>query len=139
MAHKRKKIEKERGTRTCGYGGMRKRRGKGNRGGVGNAGSLKHKKSWFQKYDPDHIGKHGFRPKSDKCLKETITINLSELDKLATGKNEIDIADFGFDKVLGSGKIIRNLTVKAKAFSAHAKEKIEKAGGKAIAENEGSE
>jgi large subunit ribosomal protein L15 len=139
MAHRRKKIEKERGTRTCGYGGMRKRRGKGNRGGCGNAGSLKHRKSWFQKNDPNHIGKHGFRPKSDKCLKETIVINLSELDKLAGGKNEINIADFDFDKVLGSGKITRNLTVKARSFSRHAKEKIEEAGGKAVAEGEGSE
>ncbi len=34
-------------------------------------------------------------------------------------------------KVLGSGELTKNLTVKANAFSASAKEKIEKAGGKA--------
>lgn len=33
-------------------------------------------------------------------------------------------------KVLGNGEITKNLTVKAKAFSKSAKEKIEKAGGK---------
>ena len=34
-------------------------------------------------------------------------------------------------KILGNGELTKNLTVKAAAFSASAKEKIEKAGGKA--------
>lgn len=34
-------------------------------------------------------------------------------------------------KILGNGELAKNLTVKAAAFSASAKEKIEKAGGKA--------
>lgn len=34
-------------------------------------------------------------------------------------------------KILGNGELSKNLTVKADAFSASAKEKIEKAGGKA--------
>ena len=34
-------------------------------------------------------------------------------------------------KVLGNGELTKNLTVKAAKFSAAAKEKIEKAGGKA--------
>ena len=34
-------------------------------------------------------------------------------------------------KVLGNGELTKNLTVQAAAFSASAKEKIEKAGGKA--------
>ena len=34
-------------------------------------------------------------------------------------------------KILGNGELSKNLTVKAAAFSASAKEKIEKAGGKA--------
>ena len=34
-------------------------------------------------------------------------------------------------KILGSGELTKSLTVKAAAFSASAKEKIEKAGGKA--------
>ena len=34
-------------------------------------------------------------------------------------------------KILGDGELTKNLTVKADAFSASAKEKIEKAGGKA--------
>lgn len=139
MAHRRKKIEKKRGTRTCGQGGMRKRRGSGNRGGVGYSGSKKHRKSWIMKYEPDHLGKRGFIAKSHNSMKIVNVINLSELEKLAAekleqGNNEIDIDEFGFDKVLGSGKITRNLTVKAKSFSRHAKEKIEQAGGKAVSE-----
>ena len=35
-------------------------------------------------------------------------------------------------KILGNGELTKNLTVKAAAFSASAKEKIEKAGGKAV-------
>ena len=34
-------------------------------------------------------------------------------------------------KILGNGELTKSLTVKAAAFSASAKEKIEKAGGKA--------
>ena len=34
-------------------------------------------------------------------------------------------------KILGDGELTKKLTVKANAFSASAKEKIEKAGGKA--------
>ena len=134
MAHRRKKIEKKRGTRTCGQGGMRKRRGSGNRGGVGYSGSKKHRKSWIMKYEPDHLGKRGFVPKSFKSLKKVKVINLSDLEKLAEGKEEIILNEFGFEKVLGTGKISRNLTVRARSFSRHAKEKIEQAGGKAVEE-----
>ena len=137
--HRRKKIEKKRGTRTCGQGGMRKRRGKGNRGGKGYSGSKKHRKSWIMMNEPGRIGKRGFVPKSDKCLRETRIINLDGLSRLAEKNldpkaNEIDVVSFGFDKVLGSGKITRSLNVKARSFSRHAKEKIEAAGGKAVAE-----
>jgi len=134
MAHRRKKIEKKRGTRTCGYGGMRKRRGKGNRGGKGYSGSKKHRKSWIQKYEPDHLGKHGFVAKSHNSMKTVTTISLEELEKLAGEKTEINLEELGFDKVLGGGRITKKLTVKASAFSRHAKEKIEAAGGEAVSE-----
>ncbi|WP_294406301.1 50S ribosomal protein L15 [uncultured Ruminococcus sp.] len=68
------------------------------------------------------------------------TINVSDLEKFVEGtvvdtellkasgiiKKELD----GI-KVLGNGELTKNLTVKAAKFSAAAKEKIEKAGGKA--------
>lgn len=127
MAKKRKKIVKKRGTRTCGKGGIQP----GGRGGKGYSGSKKHRKSWILRYEPSHLGKRGFVSKTSKFVR---SINLRDLEALAGDKDEIVLADLGYDKVLGSGNITKKLTVKAKAFSRAAKEKIEKAGGKAIAE-----
>lgn len=71
---------------------------------------------------------------------EYAVVNVSELDKFVDGtvvdaellrasgliKKELDGV-----KVLGSGELTKSLTVKAAKFSSAAKEKIEKAGGKA--------
>jgi len=127
-----KKTEKRRGTRTIGRGGIKKWRGKGHRGGKGYAGTKKHRKSWVLRYERDHIGKpKGFIPKTSKSV---CSINLRDLDRLAGDKKEIVLADHGYDKVLGSGKITKKLVVKAGSFSRIAKERIEKAGGKAVSE-----
>jgi large subunit ribosomal protein L15 len=123
---RRKKTTKRRGSRTSGKGGIKP----GGRGGRGYAGSKKHRKSYILRYERGHIGKpKGFIPKTSKHVS---AVNLRDLEKLAGEKKEIVLADFGYDKVLGSGGITKKLTVKAKFFSRHAKEKIEKAGGKAI-------
>ena len=68
------------------------------------------------------------------------TVNVSDLDKFVDG-TVVDaelLAASGLVKntangvkILGNGERTKNLTVKASAFSASAKEKIEKAGGKA--------
>ena len=67
------------------------------------------------------------------------TVNVSDLDKFVDG-TVVDaelLAASGLIKktangvkILGNGELSKNLTVKAQAFSASAKEKIEKAGGK---------
>ncbi|UCC91592.1 MAG: uL15 family ribosomal protein [Candidatus Aenigmatarchaeota archaeon] len=124
-----KKTEKRRGTRTIGRGTMKKWRGKGHRGGKGYSGSKKHRKSWILRYERDHLGKRGFISKTSKSVK---AVNVRDLEKLAGGKKEIVLSEFGFDKVLGSGDITKKLVVKAGSFSRQAKEKIEKAGGKAV-------
>lgn len=126
-----KKTEKKRGTRTLGRGTMKKWRGKGHRGGKGYAGSKKHRKSWILRYEREHLGKRGFISKTSKSVK---AINLRDLETLAGDKKEIVLADLGYDKILGSGNVTKKLVVKAKAFSRIAKEKIEKAGGKAVSE-----
>lgn len=126
-----KKTEKKRGTRTLGKGTMKKWRGKGHRGGKGYAGSKKHRKSWILRFEPEHLGKRGFIAKTSKSVK---AVNLRDLEKLAGDKKEINLEELGFDKVLGSGNITKKLVVKANAFSRLAKEKIEKAGGKAVSE-----
>ncbi len=128
----RKKIEKNRGRRFCNRGSIKKYRGKGNRGGKGFSGTKKHNKSWVTAKCPEHIGKaKGFVPKNSK---EIIVINLGEIEKLAGGKKEIDLGKMGYDKVLGKGNISKAITVKAYTFSRKAQEKIEKAGGKVVAE-----
>lgn len=68
------------------------------------------------------------------------TVNVSDLDKFVDG-TVVDaelLAASGLVKntangvkILGNGELTKNLTVKASAFSASAKEKIEKVGGKA--------
>ena len=128
----RKKIEKNRGRRFCNKGSIKKWRGKGQRGGKGMAGTKKHRKSWVNSKAKGHIGKDkGFTPKNPK---EITVINLGDIEKLAEGKKEIDLGKHGYDKVLGRGNISKALTVKAYTFSRKAQEKIEKAGGKVVAE-----
>lgn len=86
------KVKKFRGSRTCGGGSHKKRRGAGHRGGRGNAGVHKHKYLKFLKLERLGLyesGKHGFtRPKSiigevsrEKTVKETLRI-LKEQGKL---------------------------------------------------------
>jgi large subunit ribosomal protein L15 len=125
----RKKVVKQRGHRTHGYGSPKKHRGKGSRGGRGMAGSEGHRRTFLLKYKPGYAGKSGFRSKTGKKLK---TINLRNLVNLAGKEKKIDLATKGYDKVLGTGEINVKLEVKADYFSKSAKEKIEKAGGKAI-------
>lgn len=70
-------------------------------------------------------------------------VNLSQLDRFENGatvdlctliENGIVKKEFDGLKVLGNGELTKSLTVKAAAFSASAKEKIEAAGGKAEVE-----
>lgn len=133
VVRKGKKVRKMRGKRTYGYGSHKKHRGGGSRGGRGKAGLKKHKKSWIIKYEPNYFGKYGFKVPI-RAKKEIKAINLKDIDVLAKklNKNEIDISEFGFQKVLSTGKLTKPLTIKAKMFSKKVKEKVEKAGGKVI-------
>jgi large subunit ribosomal protein L15 len=135
MATKDRKIRKMRGSKTCGYGSKKKHRGKGSKGGKGYAGSHKHKWTYIVKYEPDHFGKHGFTPVKRK---EAKTINVGELEELlkknSLEKNEIDLTELGYEKLLGKGKVTKPFIIKVKEFSEIAKRKIESAGGKIIKE-----
>ncbi|MGN1133748.1 MAG: 50S ribosomal protein L15 [Oscillospiraceae bacterium] len=71
---------------------------------------------------------------------EYAIVNVGDLDRFVDGTvvdTELLIAsglvkkELDGVKVLGNGELSKNITVKAAAFSASAKEKIEKAGGKA--------
>ena len=83
------------------------------------------------------LPKRGFNNIFAKRLE---AINVSALNKFEDGavvnvcdlleKGLISKCEYGV-KILGNGELTRKLTVRASAFSASAKEKIEKAGGTA--------
>lgn len=147
MKRKRKKIRKLRGSRTCGGGNAKKRRGAGNRGGRGLAGSGKNKKTkadWVRQNLPGHLGKRGFK-RPQAVISEDIIMNVQELEEridqyiqegVATKKGDtisVNVEDVGITKVLGGGRVTKKLNVTAPAFSDSAVKKIEAAGGTAHA------
>ena len=96
------------------YGrGMKAGRGKGKKGGSGNAGLHKHKWVWTLKYDPLHFGGKGFT--SHHPGKLVVPLTLAELsaklehlreDGYVTendGKVSINLKAAGFTRLLGSG------------------------------------
>ena len=121
------------GSRNCGGGNVKNRRGSGCRGGKGMyAGSHKHRWTYIIKYEPDHFGRHGFSPINPK--EDFETINVGEIYALAKAgrlekKGDMFVLEFE-GKVLGSGEIALPVSVKAISFSEGAKAKIEKASGK---------
>lgn len=127
-----------------------KRIGRGHGSGHGKTAGKGHKGQWARSGGgvrpgfeggqmplARRIPKRGF---NNIFAKEYETVNVSDLEVFNNGitvdaellkaqgiiKKERD----GI-KILGNGELTKNLTVKAAAFSASAKEKIEKAGGKA--------
>ncbi len=127
----RKKVRKQRGKRTHGWGSQKKHRGAGSRGGRGRAGITKHNKLKYLKQGI-RVGKRGFVSQKQRRKDFEKCINLKDVVAAAGEKKEVDVTQLGYDKVLGKGKIEKAIIVSAKSFSAKAKEKIEQAGGKAI-------
>ena len=130
MITKRKKIKRQRGSKTHGWGAMKKHRGAGNRGGRGMAGSGKradHMKSWIiKKYGlENYFGKHGFK-RPQNVLKKIRTINVGDVN---FNKEEVNLEEEGYEKLLGKGKPKRKYHIKVKYCSHKAKEKIERIGG----------
>ncbi|XRO75477.1 uL15 family ribosomal protein [Methanocaldococcus sp. 16A] len=141
MIRKKKKVKKIRGSRTCGGGSHKKRRGAGNRGGRGMAGGHKHKWTWIIKYMPDYFGKYGFK-RHPSLIKRLETINVGELEEIVLknpdkfekedDKFVVDVIELGYEKVLGKGKVTIPMIVKAIEVSEKAKEKIEAVGGEVV-------
>jgi large subunit ribosomal protein L15 len=138
MPHRLRKVRKQRGSRTHGWGRVGQHRGKGMRGGHGKAGRHKHKWTHVIRYQPDYFGKHGFkRP----WAPNPETINVGELDErieelqssgLAEAQGDgftVDLSALGIEKLLGSGKVKHPLIVKVKMWSGAAARKIKEAGG----------
>lgn len=137
----------DRGSGTHGGGSSKKNRGSGNRGGRGDAGfgkKAKHRKmeAWKEGYE---LGEHGFsRPQS--VSEETDAINLKEIDQTIEefvengyaeeeeGQLVFDAAAAGYDKVLGAGRLTRDIDIRSPQFSSSAVSKIEESGNQAIEE-----
>ncbi len=132
---KRKKAVKLRGSRTHGYGSHKKHRGKGSKGGKGMGGVFDQKKTWVMKYDPDRLGKLGFKSLKGKKFKpKQKAINIRDLNRLleTVKEKEIDLGVLGYDKLLSTGELKKPVSIKVHSYSAAAKEKVEAAGGKIL-------
>jgi len=138
VVRRQKKVRKQRGNRQHGWGRISGgHRSSGQRGGKGKAGLTKH--HWILTIKNDvwkntHTGfvRHGPAPR----LANLKTINIEAINQIVSKSSEkmteFDVTEFGYEKVLGKGQLNYKITVKAPSFSAHAEEKINAAGGKAV-------
>lgn len=128
--HKRKKVEKRRGSKTHGWGSKKKHRGSGNKGGVGMAGTGKRgqskKPTIIKLYGPEYFGRRGFH-RPQLVIKHINAINLEDLKKF--NKSDINLTELGYNKLLGKGKIYQKYNIIVNSFSKKAKQSIEKLGG----------
>jgi|TARA_B100002003_G_C14075145_1_gene517224 large subunit ribosomal protein L15 len=136
MQHKRQKASRYRASKTHGCGSMKKRRGKGNKGGAGNAGSGKRadqKKPSFWKYE---TGRIGFISKTRNYVNAITFFDVQKLIKKGTLKEENGIYDldkFGYNKLLSKGKVSK-IKIKVSKASKKIVEAIKKVGGEVILE-----
>ncbi|MBW6516972.1 MAG: 50S ribosomal protein L15 [ANME-2 cluster archaeon] len=138
----KKNVSKFRGSRTCGGGTSKNRRGGGSRGGRGNAGGCKH--HFVRNYlNGLAYGKHGFK-RPQKMLIYTPIVNVGELDELAEqlvldGQAQkegdmyhINLAELDIDKVLGGGMVTKSIVLTVSQCSERARSKLEEAGGSVV-------
>jgi len=140
MPHRLRKVRKNRGSRTQGWGRVGQHRRTGSKGRR-NAGRHKALWSYVIKYDPDYYSKIGFT--SPKSLKHDVKIiNVGTLNeiaaKLSTEKQEdktvVDLAALGYTKLLGTGRVTKPLVVRVASCSKSAAEKVKNAGGQILKE-----
>ncbi len=144
VVRRRKKTRRLRGrTRTMGYGRIGQHRKSGSKGGFGAAGMHKHMWTWVVKYAPTWFGKHGFNPPKG-LEKRVMEINVGELAEylekwLSQGivskegeKIVVNLAELGYNKLLGRGKISIPVKVIVPEATEKAVEKIKEAGGEVV-------
>ncbi|MFC1723509.1 uL15m family ribosomal protein [Nanoarchaeota archaeon] len=146
VIHKRKKDTRQRGTTTHGWGSMKKHRGAGNRGGRGRSGSGARGDQKKPRYwKTEKFGKHGFKSKSR--MPEMHPVNIKTVEDclptwILSGKAKkqadsyiINLADLGYNKLLGTGTSTLKLSITVDFASHRAVEKIQKAGGSVTVSN----
>ena len=126
------------------------RKGRGKGSGNGKTAGRGHKGQWARSGGGVRVGFEGGQmplvrrlPKrgfNNIFAKRLESVNVSALEKFEDGAtvNACDLLEKGIlskcehgVKILGNGSLTKKLTVRASAFSASAKEKIEAVGGKA--------
>ncbi|MGD0160303.1 MAG: uL15 family ribosomal protein [Candidatus Bathyarchaeia archaeon] len=140
MPHRLRKIRKNRGSRTHGWGRVGQHRRTGSKGRR-NAGRHKALWSYVIKYDPDYYSKVGFT--SPKSLRKGVKIinvgTLNGITAISTEKQEdktiVDLAALGYTKLLGTGKVTKPLVIRVASCSKSAAEKVKSAGGQVLIEN----
>ena len=146
MPHKDRKVRKYRGSRTHGYGQIGQHRCRGGRGGTGKAGLDKHKWTYVLTHNPTYWLKKGFISKRTLGKRVNI-INVGKLDDLVDrldSENKLERKDkkiflnlesLGFDKLLGTGEVVKPMIVKVASYSESASRKLEAAGGEILKDN----
>jgi large subunit ribosomal protein L15 len=144
VVNKKPKAKNYRGSKTHGGGSMKKRRGAGNRGGRGMAGSgkkgdAKVSKTWGTNY----FGKSGFKDNKNSTSSHgpisifRLEMNLDNFEKQGLCKKEkdvynVDLLNTKFNKLVATGKINCKINVKIVSATKTAIEKIKNAGGEVI-------
>jgi large subunit ribosomal protein L15 len=141
MINKRKKNIRMRGSKTHGYGSMKKHRGAGSRGGRGMAGTGKRadvKKPSISQIK-NYFGKYGFTTKRRNFV-TSVNVNYLELNCEALLKKGIfvknkefivvDLNKLGIDKLIAKGKATRKYDITCNFATDGAIKAIEVAKGK---------
>lgn len=131
---KGEQAKKYRGRNRTHGAGRKARRGAGLKGGRGRAGANKHRFVQLQVTGGKHAhlaakpwGRTGFTSKSR--TKPDVTINVGDLAQHFEA-GEVDLAEAGFTKLLGSGPVQGAFNVKVAKATDGAIAKVEAAGGK---------
>jgi large subunit ribosomal protein L15 len=133
MATRKRKLRRQRGSRTHGWGVSGQHRDSGMQGGRGNAGRFKHKKTNTSNFEKP--GKSGFR--NPMTPRQSNIINVGELDHLvktmAIKDNKfpinLNLSSLGYNKLLGKGLVKIPLNIQVEKTSKSAAKKITDAGG----------
>ncbi len=141
--NRRKKNDRQRGSKTHGWGAKKKHRGKGHQGGAGMAGTGKRADSKKPSiWKEDYFGKYGFVSKTPKVRIDAVNISYIEehLDNLISknlvkkenGFYYIELDKLGFNKLLGDGRVSLKFKIKTPYASKAAIEKVKEVGGEVV-------
>ena len=138
MPTRARKTRKYRGSRHCGWGQIGQHRASGHKGGLGQSGMHKHHFIRMLLTDPRHFGHDSTHPPHPNLVRKWASVRdlddiYSKHGKQESGKKVIDLAELGYDKLLGGGQTKNAYVIKVDRFSATAEEKIKKAGGEVLA------